>query len=225
MRTRNALERLTAAGAPLLAQADALSDAAEEDRILEQILATNRAPAAGHRRRRAALVLVGVVVVAAAATVASIETGTGSAPLTRTTTGQHKLAVSGRTIRLAGYRFRLPAGYASGTCEPPATSTPGSPNTVIHSMQSAASADGGCIGVAILARSWTAPSDAQKVSVGSYDAFLVPGSPREGLFVQIPGSQGDQYLVISAEGLSEAQLIAIAESGLPANPAAGTKTG
>lgn len=225
MRTRNALERLTTAGTPLLAQADSLVDLAEQDRILERILATNRAPVAAHRRRRASLVLAGVAVLAAAAAAASLASGTGTAPSPRTMTGHHKFALSGRTIRLAGYKFRLPAGYASGACQPPRTSRPGSPNTVIHSMQSAASADGGCIGVAILARSWTAPSDAQKVSVGSYDGFLVPGKPREGLFVQIPGSRGDQYLVVSAEGLNEAQLIAIAASGLPANPRAGANTG
>ncbi|HLX33330.1 MAG TPA: hypothetical protein VKR79_11290 [Gaiellaceae bacterium] len=224
MRTRNSLERLAAAGRPLFSEADSLVDEAEEHRILTRILAADRVPGTVHRRRRAALVLVGVAVLVAAATVASLETGTGSAPSTRTT-GHHKVALSGRTIQLAGYNFRLPAGYSSGACEPPATQTPGSPNTVIHSMQSAASADGGCIGVAILARSWTPPSNAQNVSVGSYDGFFVPGSPTEGLFVEIPVSQGDQYLVVSAEGLNEAQLIAIAESGLPANATAGTETG
>jgi hypothetical protein len=92
-------------------------------------------------------------------------------------------------------------------------------------MQSAASAEGGCIGVAFLDRSWTPPSDAKAVSVGSYDGFLVPGDSRTALFVQIPGGQGDQYLVVTAERLNVAQLIAIAESGLPADAAAGTKTG
>lgn len=68
---------------------------------------------------------------------------------------------------------------------------PGSPNTVIHSMRAAASAEGGCIGVTIVARNWTAPPDAQAVSVGAYDGFLVPGDPQEALFGQIPVAQGD----------------------------------
>ena len=60
MRTRNALERLEAAGRPLLAEVESLVDVAEEGRILERILAAasaGRSPRA--TRGRAALALVG----------------------------------------------------------------------------------------------------------------------------------------------------------------------
>jgi hypothetical protein len=166
------------------------------------------------RRRRPLLLSL----VAAAATVTALALafsgkGTGHTQ----TAGQHHRVGREATISLAGYRFRLPAGYASSHVCEPATSTPGNPSTVIHSMRAAASATGGCIGAAILARSWTPPPDAQAVSVGSYDGFFVPGDPQEALFVRIPATGGDHYLVISAERLAAQQLIAIAESGLPSS--------
>jgi hypothetical protein len=222
MRSRNDLHRLAAAAPAALAQTDSLVDADEEDRILERILATGRASRS--RRPRLVLLLAGVAVLAAAAAVGSLEFG-HSNPAAPQTSGHHHLALSGAKIELAGYHFRTPAGYVpSAGCPQPATAQTGGPNTVVHTMQSAASADGGCLQVALIAGTWTVPSDAQPVSVGSYNGFLVAPAniPRETLFVQIPAAQGDHYLVVAGQGLNVAQLVAIALSGLPSAP--GTTT-
>lgn len=222
MHSRNELERLAAAGRPLLSRADSLVGRADEDRIFDRIVAADRhSPSPAHRGRRTAFALAGVAVLAAAGTLASLELGGGGRPAATGHRGPHRVALTGAKITLAGYRFRTPAGYApSNSCPQPATSTPGSPNTVVHSMESAALTDGGCLDVAILG-SWTIPAEAQPVSVGSYNGFLVvPANiPQETLFVQIPVAQGDvHYLVLAGQGLTEDQLIAIAESGLPASP-------
>ncbi|HUJ56466.1 MAG TPA: hypothetical protein VLW49_10830 [Gaiellaceae bacterium] len=224
MRARNELERLSEAGRPLLADADSLVDDGERDRILTRILASPRSTARRRiPRRRLPLAIVGAAALAAA--VAVVSTGAFRRPSSTGPTASghhHSVALSGTRLELAGYHFRTPAGYTSSdTCPLPATSTPGSPDTVVQSMQAAASADGGCVRVAILDRSWTVPPEAQPIGVGAYDGFLVAPQniPEETLFVQIPAAQGVRYLVVAGQGLSVAQLVAIAESGLPAAPA------
>lgn len=213
MRTRDALERLAVAGRPLLADADSLVDPGEEERILEQVLASSRPVAARPptiRSLRPAL-LLGAAFIAVALAAVSIEIVARGA-------GHHRLAGRERTIALAGYRFRLPAGYSrsSGACQP-ARLTPGRPMTVIYGVRAAASAEGGCLDVTLAAGSPPVPPDVAAVTVGPYTGFLVTQGPeRETLYLEIPvAGGGDHYLVLSAQGLTSEQLIAVARSGLP----------
>lgn len=234
MRTHNELERLAAAGRPLLSGADALVGAAEEERILERILAFDRSATAGRRRRHVVLVLVGVATLAAASTVASIELGRGGAPSTGPP-AQHHVALSGSKIQLAGYRFKTPAGFkgSAGACMP--APDPDSPRPGSDGFAAAASADGGCLEAAYLIagdheEGGLVPSAAQPVDVGEYRGYFEAsgsGTDYSTLYVELPNATGDHrlvYLVLFARDLIEDQLIAVANSGLRTVPLKPTTT-
>ena len=218
MRTRNSLERLAAAGRPLLSAVEPLVDASEEEQILERILASSRS-ATPRPRTLASLrpsLLLGAVVIAVVVAAVAIEVA-GRRPPSTTAAGHHRPVGKETTITLDGYRFRLPAGYrrSSAACEP-VTSTPGRPMTVIYAVRAAASAEGGCLDVTLMAGSSLVPPDAQAVVVGPFNGFLMAqGSERETLYLGIPVADGDHYLVLAAQGLTPAQLLAVARSGLP----------
>jgi hypothetical protein len=219
MRTRNALERLAA-----VAPAEPLVDSGEEKRMLQRILASDR-HVAPRRRMSIAVVLVATVAVGAAVAVYSLH-----ANATSPRGAIHRATLSGAQIEMAGYHFRTPAGFKSSdtSCEG-ATPTPaGSPETPLHAMQAAASVDGGCVEVLMLTSgNPTAPIPAavvgEPVDVGSdqgyYDAqgSDVQGDSVAALYVELPPGTGDapDFLVLYAQGLTEDQLIAVAESGLP----------
>ena len=227
MRTRNDLERLEAAGGPLLAEADSVVDAAEEERILERILASDRAAAATARPRpakRVALVLVGAVVLAATAVLASLEIGGHRTAVPPPPAHQH-VALTGPKIQLAGYRFRTPTGFRGTSTSCPGASSGSGPQTVVNGFKAAASADGGCVEAFFLIRGNPdapnpTPTDAQPVAVGSYQGYFVSqGSAGDTLYVELPaGPAPHPYLVLYSQGLTEDQLIAVAQSGLPQNP-------
>ena len=232
MRTRNELERLTAASRPLLAEAESLVDASEEERILEQVLAFDRAAAAVHRRRRAALVLALVGLFAAAGIVAAIEVGRGNAPLSRPSGHHHQLALSGSKIQLAGYKFRTPAGFRPATSSCISAPVASRPRPGIDGFAAAASADGGCVElVYLVAADWLQahglmPDAADAVDVGQYKGYFVPpqaSGKQSTLYVNLPGADGTRvvFLVLLSRGVTEAQLIAVAESGLPTLPPMG----
>jgi len=228
MRTRNALERLAAAGGPLLAAADSLVDASETERILAGILASDRRATVSHRRRRAVLVLTLGAVVAAAIAVVSTGAFTGS----NRAGGHHRVALTGPRLKLADYHFKTPAGFkaSSGSCVAPSSSS--GPVTVTNGLAAAASAEGGCLEAFVMIASPGASTPAQEgaapVAVGAYQGYFVPedSSGRSTLYVQLP-DLGDmkQFLSLLAESLTEQQLIAIAESGLPQNPDASKTIG
>lgn len=219
MRTRNALERLAAAAPAVELPADA-----EEDRILERILTSPRPTA--RRRRPPTLALAGVAVLAAAGIAASLELG-NSNPATPAR-GPHHVALRGATLKLAGYDFRTPAGFSASdtACAPPASA--GQPMTVLSRFGAAASADGGCVEAFLLAPgSPTAPpatpADAESVDVGSYQGYFVSSDTT--LYVALPtANEPSTYLVLYAQGLTEDQLIAVAQSGLPSSSDAGSNT-
>jgi hypothetical protein len=214
MRTRNALERLAAAGRPLLAEAESLVEPDERERILERILASERRVAAVPSRRRTVLVLVLGAIVAAAIAVVSIGVFTRSSR----TGGHHPFALTGPTIELAGYHFRTPAGFkAASSCQAPPTGT--GPTTVLNGFAAAASADG-CVEAAVLIHAGARPAGAEPVDVGQYQAYYAsPDSSGEStLYVELPNAGGDggpAYVVLFARGLTEDQLVAVAASGLP----------
>lgn len=238
MRTRSSLDRLAAAGRQLRTQADTFVDAAEEDRILEEILASPRPS----RRRavprpRAALILVGAVIAVAAIAAFASGVFTSSRSAAPATSNHHRVALSGVRIEMAGYHFRTPAGFkasktscdaGSSSSGPDAISKPG-PVTVTNGFQTAASADGGCVEVFFeIPGSSGAPApvppDAAAVDVGAYQGYFdSQGSSGDVLYVRLPktadeASANPVYLVLYAHGLTEDQLIAVAQSGLPGSP-------
>jgi hypothetical protein len=232
MRTRDELERLAAAGRTVLAEADSLVDAGEEERILERVLTFDRAAVAAHRRRRAGVVLVLVGLFAAAGIVAAVEVGRGNAPSSRPGGHHHQLALSGSRIQLAGYKFRTPAGFKPSTRSCISAPVANRPRPSIDGFAAAASADGGCVElVYLVAADWLQahglmPDAADAVDVGQYKGYFVPpqASGKEStLYVNLPGADGKRvvFLVLLSRGLTEAQLIAVAESGLPTLPPMG----
>jgi hypothetical protein len=129
------------------------------------------------------------------------------------------------TLRLAGYNFALPAGFQTfdGQCSNAEGLT--SRKLKFHGWKSARASDGGCVQVELAAGTAVVPPSAEPVPVGSYAGYLVTASPgttqsstSETLYVAIPSALGDHYLVLSAVGLTPAQLIAIAGAALPGAP-------
>jgi hypothetical protein len=217
-----------------MAEADSRVDAGEEERILERVLAFDRAAAAVHKRRRAALVLVLALVAVLAVTgaVAAIEAGRGSSPSSRSTGRHHQLALSGPRIQLAGYKFRTPAGFKRSTRSCISAPVANRPRPGVDGFAAAASADGGCVElVYLVAADWLQahglmPDAADAVPVGQYKGYFVPpqASGKEStLYVNLPRAVGRRvvFLVLLSRGLTEAQLIAVAESGLPTLPPTG----
>jgi hypothetical protein len=234
MRTSDALERLAAAGRPLLAEAERLADADDENRILERILAAGRptAPAWTIRRLRPAL-LAGVAILAAivAAAASGVFTHSKSASPRSDGRPQH-LALSGARIQLAGYRFRTPAGFKRSTSSCISAPVADEPRPTIDGFAAAASADGACVeGVYFVAADWLEahglmPDASDAVDVGNYHGYFVPpeaSGDKSTLYVNLPNADGPRvvYLVLYARGVTEQQLLAIAESGLPSLPPTG----
>jgi hypothetical protein len=217
MRTRNALDRLATAGRPWVAGVDSLVDLGEEDGILAGIVASER-PARRREipRRRTAIALAGaVVVVAALAAVASGGFGTAHDRAT---------GLSGARIQLAGYHFRTPAGF---TASDRSCGMSTDPNVVVgvQGFAAAASADGGCVEAYIMLSSngSAVPAGAAPVTIGAYQAYLESSdsSGRMRLYVRLPDLGHDwQAVVLFATGLTSDQLVAVAQSGLPATPSA-----
>jgi hypothetical protein len=197
--------------------------------------------AAPRRNVRLVLALAGIVIVAAVVAVAALHTGRGSQPVSKGL-GHHSRALTGATIQLAGYRFRTPAGFErSSTCD---TSPSESGPAPVPRIATAASAEGGCVdgGIAILSGTGGAaailahiPSSAEPVTVGGYHGYFLSHASPDGpvdpekmaLYVYIPGAAGPrhlEYVVLFSKGLTEEQLVAVAQSGLPASPTSTTQT-
>ena len=221
MHGSNELERLSAAEPEALGRTESFVDTGEEERILEGILATSR-PRAARRgrmtpRRRAVFVLVGVALAAAVVGLSSI--GHGSRRTSRSHGQQHHVALSGATIQLSGYHFKTPAGFKASTdsCVPSTSSL----QVGANGFASAASAAGGCVeAFFLISPSGEDPApNGDPVTVGSRQGYYVqPDSSGESrLYVQLPQpSDQSVYLLLFSHGLTEDQLIAVANSGLPA---------
>ena len=88
--------------------------------------------------------------------------------------------------------------------------------TVVYAVRAAASAEGGCLDVTLMAGASLVPPGAEAVVVGPFNGFLVAeASDQETLYLEIPVANGDRYLVLSAQGMTPAQLLAVARSGFP----------
>jgi hypothetical protein len=215
MRTRNALERLAA-----VAPTEPLLDAGKEDRILQRILASDRH--ISRQKRPVAVVLVAAVAVGAAIVAYATHGHTTSPPATI-----HHATLNGARIEAAGYRFTTPAGFKSSDASCEGATSPGGPETPAHAMRSAASADGGCVeALYLIAGSPTAPTPSmtgQPVDVGPFQGYYdAQGDSGATLYVELPqasaGGAAPIFLALYAQGLTEDQMIAVAESGLPASP-------
>lgn len=170
---------------------------------------------------------------AAAALLLALVLASGAAklaPLHATTPGHTvtpaKLATRrSATIRLAGYKFRLPAGYTKSNtaCMPTPPPTPGAPVTVLGGFQAAGSAAGGCVQAALASSKNTTVANAQAVAVGPYSGYLQNVDEQLVLHVEIPTAQGNDWLLLTAEKLTAQQLVQIAASGLPSS--IGSSTG
>ncbi len=212
----------------------------ERDQVVKrpQLASAGVAPQAQRRTGRLSrrAVLGAAVCLAAAAVVIGLLTATphGRSPFGHRSAGRSETSTlplsKDVTLRLAGYSFTLPAGFQTfdGRCSN--TSSASRKGLKPH-WKSARAADGGCVEVEVVLASGTAvvPSAAEPVPVGSYQGYLLTGlratthtSTGETLYVVIPSAQGDSYLVLSAVGLTPAQLVAIAEAALPGSP--GTTT-
>jgi len=222
MRTRNALERLAVAGSPLLAEAESLVDAGEEEQILAQILASDRRVAAPHRSRRPVLVLALGAIVTAAVAVVSTGAFTHSNPAAE----HHRIVLTGPKLQLAGYHFRTPAGFTASSTACASGHRTGQ-STAMQNFAAAASADGGCLEAFIMIslNGSAVPADATPVDVGAYQGYITAAdsSQRMTLYVELPALGGEinwQAVVLVSQGLTTEQLIAVAQSGLPATPSA-----
>jgi hypothetical protein len=234
MPTHTELDRLAAARPAFLDRTERVVDEAEESRILDQILVFAPSPTASvntppsvrreHSFRIVVRVISGVSAVALVIVVIVAMAGSNGHPpgvhrdhALRVTTPSSSTAP---IMRLAGLRFKLPAGYK--TVDSPCTASPspipGTPLTVIGGLTAAASADGGCIeaGVTSWALTGAVPQGVKPVQVGPYHGFLSSG-PTEivTLYVAIPVADTTHYLVLTSVGLSADQVVAIAKAGLP----------
>lgn len=218
MRARNELDRLAVAGRPLHAEADALVSAGEVDFILKRILSADRPASVGRKRPRAVFVLVGAVALAVAVATAAVMIG-------REGSRNNSHGLTGATIHLAGYRFKTPAGFTtsnSGSCylvidgfgHPPGAQPP--PNA----FSSAASADGGCVEAFGTGSpsGFVVPPNADPVEVDGYQGYVVHGELLLLFLWGTPLEPDGAYFALASKGVTEEQLIAIAQSGLPAKP-------
>jgi hypothetical protein len=194
-------------------------------------------PRSGRLSRRAALGAAAALAAAAVLIGLLIATPHGRTPAGHRSAGRSETSTlplgRGVTLRLAGYDFALPAGFQTFDGQCSNASRASRKELKPHVWKSARAVDGGCVEVEVVLAAGTAlvpPSAAaEPVPVGSYEGYLLTASPAttqsstgETLYVVIPSAQGDSYLVLSAVGLTPAQLIAIAEAALPG--AAGTTT-
>ena len=218
MSSRTHLEQLTAARPAVLDHLDDVIDAGEQERILRRILVTERPAgqiADGRRCGWFPKVVAAAAVAAACAVAIWSIVGSGASPAGPPTAP---------TLRLAGYTFHLPRGFAAtdAACTPTPAPPAGSPVTPVQSLEIAGSAAGGCIEGEVLSGTDVVPPSASAVQVGSYDGFqatTAAGNPI--LYVAIPPATApgeDAYLVLTATGLTPAELVAVAASGLPAQP-------
>jgi hypothetical protein len=242
MRSRRALARLAAARPAVLSQTDGIVDSDEEDRILRRIIAadpgtsTPRAlpgrVATRHRARRltgavAAAVTIGLAAYGVFALVRIALPGPHRRVATATTPKS-----TGPTLRLAGYRFKLPADFA--TSRTPCAPAPKRFGALIPegrnaAFSSAVSAGGRCIEAYLIAEPARPASEDLRAtdnlafplvlygSVWPDSGYVAARDPSEvALSLNFRAKSGDNEVIFVAHGLSASEVLAIARTGLPA---------
>lgn len=179
-------------------------------------------PRAGIRRRtrRVAAAMTGAVALAlmtvGALALAHIGGGPARSPSRE---ASRSAQLPPLTVRLAGYRFTLPAGFAivAHPCAPGPAQRNGR-------FAAAASAKSGCIEVFLTAGpAAQIPGNAQAIRIEPYRAFALHG-PQSSvrLYVKMPALNGRHALVLVARRLTLSQVVAIATAGLPAKIGSGS---
>jgi hypothetical protein len=132
-----------------------------------------------------------------------------------------------QTIRLDDYTFTLPKGFAkTGTpCwMPPPPGLTGTPDPRSAAYAGGAAAHKGCVALIITSQQVTPPASATPVPIGQHQGFLAGDPATRGLtlYVGIGPSGSAPWLVITATGLSAAQVTSMAGRALqpPAQPSA-----
>ena len=166
-----------------------------------------------HRR----LILGATAVSVAGICTVGLVLATGSAPSTHTRSARPARAGT-KGIRLDGRRVTLPAGYkfTSGQSCPQAAPppAPGQPMTVLQSFQAAAASSGGCLQAELVQGTSVVPAGATPVQVGNTTGYeLTASASSVTLYVLVPGTPTDRYLVLTATALSPARLVAVAATG------------
>lgn len=169
-----------------------------------------------HPRTRSVtpIAIVGLVTAAAAATGSGYAAGLAQ---------QHRpgpgTRASAQTIRLDGYTFTLPKGFAkTGTsCAlPPPPGLNGTPAARSAAYADGAAAHSGCVGLIFTSQQLTPPSSATPVKVGQDQGFLAadPAASSLTLYVSISTPRSAPWLVVTATGLSEFQVTNMADRAL-----------
>jgi len=242
MRSRRALARLAAARPAVLSQTDSIVDSDEEDRILRRIIASDPGtsrptalPARVATRHRASR-LTGAVAVAVVIGLAAY----GVFALVRTALPgpRHRVATAatpksnGPTLRLAGYRFKLPADFT--TVRTPCAPVPKgrgalTPEERDGTFSSAVSAGSRCIEAYLLAEPAgtsygmirTDENMGFQVALNGvvwFDpGYLAARDPSDvALSISFRSKSHNRDVVFFARGLSASEVLAIARTGLPA---------
>jgi hypothetical protein len=236
MHATNELDRLARVRPLVLEDTESVVARTEEDVLLRRILDTGffDSPVAGVRSatsrsrarfvRRSVATATACVLLAALLTVASVTSSGDRVPTSVSRQAPSSSFATapfmGQTIQLAGYSFRLPAGFSASrnACTSLARVHGASiPIEGSDPFASAASSEGGCIEAALAAGSRaTIPSSAAPVAVGPYKGFVMSvSSTVTYLYVEIPSASGHHYLIVVSKGLHPQQLVAVAASGLP----------
>ncbi len=210
-----------------------------------QLLASVHRRHAQRRRVRTSVTGVAAVVagVAIAIPIANSGRGPTSRPLTAPSRSGH-VVLSGEAVSLAGYRTNLPAGYtfteaSTGTqCSNfwvpvgvmPVSGTASPSPQDFSQLELQASGSGGClafglsgnygqsVGNSVATTDPVAPVGSQTITIGPYQAstYQAPNTPTIAVYVQLPTSGGgDHDLIVAAQGITQADLIAMLQKALP----------
>jgi hypothetical protein len=231
MSARTELDRLAAARPAVLSRIEDVVDAAEENRILHHILSTAAStsaqtkvppPVRAHRltrRRTGAVATAAAAALVATCVLTLARTGAGT-PAARQSGASYPAQTAprpGPAIQLAGYTFTMPAGFTA--IAKPCTPMPDQaslPTRGSNPFAAAASSEGGCLEVSLAAGPAVIPDTAQAIQVGPYQGFVSHGPAANlTLYIEMPAADGHHDLILTARKLSQAQVVAIAKSGLP----------
>lgn len=193
----------------------------------------NHRPRSHSRSSAAGLALVAMLVIGVGTYVAA--TGGTTTPHARPLASSSSVSLTGGSIRLAAATIRLPEGFHSqaAQCAPTPAGLDAIP-FVGTSYAASAAAGGSCLG-AWLGGTAPVPIGSKAVTVGTYQGALATDQatgfstlsvtiPAD-LYLHLVSSNGATdpsatlNLVLSAKGLSTAELVAIAASGIPTHVA------
>ena len=209
-----------------------------------QLLASVHRRHAQRRRVKASVTAVVAVAVGVAIAIPVADSGRGPAPRSLTAPNRSgHVSLTGEAVSLAGYKTDLPTGYtvadaSTGTqCSnffvpvgvPPAPGSAAPSPQDFSQLALQANGSGGCLafglsgnygqsGSSAAVTDPVAPSGSETTTIGAYQAstYQAPNSPTVAVYVQIPTTGGgDHDLIVAAQGITQPDLIAMIQKGLP----------